>query len=468
MTRNTTRHTRWVTILLSLLAGIGLIVVTLIALPWAARRGADERPGDASDQYRESPPPSGPPRSSALPVAPIISGLSPPEVPADCSRDATAELNAWIAEVPDGSTLTFTRSGCYRTESPIQVEHKKDLVFEGNGATFRRTELTPHSMRYPQHSPHWLVVNSNNLTFRNLRVEGTNTGLTTLSRLRGLLPGGRSATDSKGREQHISCEEDEEGYGCYSKTFAFEHGWHFGEVDDVTLEHAVVEAVWGDGIYVGRNLTDPDGSTNVRITDVTIDRNGRQGVAIGKASNVLIDGARVLHSHRAAVDLEPTSASGSAIEGVEIRNSEFRSRLRALAAHGRGGVNDVYYHHNRILESAGPLVDAESTIGTTRFRWRIHDNVYAGVVSRPAFRFVGTKEIDIRGNVVQYAGDGAQQAVHLSEGSEAFIACNWFQAAVDLVQSDATSRWKDEDNSLTATPPTCLPHPAVNRTGWRY
>lgn len=449
-----TRTTRWVTLLLSSLAVIGLIIVAVIAMPWAVGRGADGPPGDAS--HPESPP-LGPPSGAMLPVSPIVSGLSPQDLSADCSRDVTAELNAWIAEAPAGSTLTFARNGCYRTESTIRVEHKNDIVFEGNGATFRRTEVTPRDMRYPQRNPHWLVVKSSNLTFRNLRVEGTNTGATTLSRLRGLRPGGRSAIDSKGREEPVNCEEDEDGYGCFSKTFAFEHGWHFGEVNELTLEHAVVDAVWGDGIYIGRDLNSPVGSRNVRVFDVAIDRNGRQGVAIGRASDVLIDGIRVLHSHRSAVDLEPTSESASAIERVEVRNSEFRSRLRALAALGRGGVNDVYYHNNRILDSALPWVESASTIGTVRFRWRIHDNIYEGRVSRPALRFVRTKEVDIRGNVVRYEDGEPEQVVHLSEGAEALIACNWFESAADLVRSDATSNWKDEENSLTANPPSCLP-----------
>ncbi|MDQ3931833.1 MAG: hypothetical protein M3252_03215 [Actinomycetota bacterium] len=451
-----TRATRRLPLLLGTLTAIGLVVAGLIALRWAGRQGAEGAPGDTSALHSESRTPLGPPSGAILPVSPVVSGLSPPDLPADCSRDVTAELNAWIAEIPDGSTVTLARNGCYRTESTVRVEHKQDVVFEGNGATFRRTELTPQKMRYPQHSPHWLVVKSSNLAFRNLRVEGTNTGFETLPRLRGLLPGGRGAIDSKGREEHISCEEDEAGYGCFSKTFAFEHGWHFGEVNDVTLEHAIVDAVWGDGVYVGRDLNSPVGSRDVRIIDVSIDRNGRQGVAIGRASGVLLDSIRVLHSHRSAVDLEPTSESGSAIERVEVRNSEFRSRLRALAALGRGGVNDVYYHHNRILDSALPWVESASTIGTVRFRWRIHDNVYEGLVSRPALRFVHTKEVDIRGNVVRYEAGEPEQVVHLSQGAEVVIACNWFESAADLVRSDATSSWKDEENSLTATPPSCL------------
>ncbi|MFN2557443.1 MAG: hypothetical protein ABR592_11365 [Nitriliruptorales bacterium] len=447
-----TRTARRAALLLSMLAALALAVVAAVAPRWAERHEA-EPPSDAAS---ESNAPPGAPSGAAFPVPPIAVGLLPSGIPDDCSQDVTAEINAWIAGVPDGSTLTFARNGCYRTESTIRVSNKQDVIFEGNGATFRRTQLTPQNLRYPKHHPHWLVVQSSNLVFRNIRVEGTNTGLEALPQLKGLLPGARRTVDSKGSEAPISCEQEEDGYGCYSRSFAFEHGWHLGEVSDVTLEHAVVDAVWGDGIYIGRDLNDRDGSMNVRVFDVSIDRNGRQGVAIGKASQVLLDAVRVLHSHRSAVDLEPTSPDRSAIEGVEIRNSEFRSRLRALAALGRGGVNDIYYHHNRILDSMELWLESDSGIDVTRFRWRIHSNVHEGLMSQPALRFVATKDVDIRDNHLRFRANNSEQVVQLYEGSQALIACNWFEDAAELVSTDATSSWRGEDNSLNNTPPACL------------
>lgn len=450
---------RRLALLVTVLAAIGLSLVVALGPPGAGRQTDDERQGAAPFRGAQLPTPADRPDPSIFPVPPILPGLPPPpQIPADCSRDVTAELNAWIARAPQRSTLTFARNGCYRTESTVLVEDKNGVTFEGNGATFRRTQLTAENMRYPEHSPHWRIVKSSDLTFRNLRVEGTNSGP---SRLREVLPGGRDTTDAKGRKQRIGCEEEEEGYGCFSKAFAFEHGFHIGEVNGVTLEHAIIDAVWGDGIYVGL----PVGSTNVRIIDVTIDRNGRQGVAIGKASGVLMDSVRVLHSYRAGVDLEPTSPANPAIEGVEIRNSMFRSRLRALAAGGRGGVNDIYYHDNRILDSALPWVDSESGLGMTRFGWRIHNNVYEGAVSQHALRFVNTKDVDIRGNVMRYESREPEDVVRLFEGAEAVIACNWFQGATDLVTSDATSRWIADNNSLTDAPPACLPGGGDRRPG---
>ena len=75
----------------------------------------------------------------------------PASIPSDCSRDVSAELAAWIASLPDGSTLSFTARGCYRVDRTLRVQHRNRLTFEGNGATFRAftsgRELPPSAAR---------------------------------------------------------------------------------------------------------------------------------------------------------------------------------------------------------------------------------------------------------------------------------------------------------------------------------
>jgi hypothetical protein len=59
-------------------------------------------------------------------------------IPNDCSVDVTAHVNALIAATPDGSTLTLDR-GCYLTNDTVVIRDKRNFVFDGDGATFKRT-----------------------------------------------------------------------------------------------------------------------------------------------------------------------------------------------------------------------------------------------------------------------------------------------------------------------------------------
>jgi hypothetical protein len=99
----------------------------------------------------------------------------PATIPADCSRDVSAELNAWVASVPDGSTLQFAPAGCYRVDRKLTVRDRNGLTFEGNGATFRAftdgRELPPSEARTRSMFTFW---QGSNLTVRNTIVRGAN------------------------------------------------------------------------------------------------------------------------------------------------------------------------------------------------------------------------------------------------------------------------------------------------------
>ena len=79
----------------------------------------------------------------------------PASIPSDCSRDVSAELLAWIASVPDGSTLRFAANGCYRVDRTLTIQYRNGLTFEGNGATFPRVhEWARAAGRTSAHAQH--------------------------------------------------------------------------------------------------------------------------------------------------------------------------------------------------------------------------------------------------------------------------------------------------------------------------
>jgi hypothetical protein len=277
------------------------------------------------------------------------------------------------------------------------------------------------------------------LVIRDLSIEGTNTGE----------PYGGSILDARGDTQKIECVKP--GFGCYCVGFEFEHGFSFIASSRVRLEESRVDAVWGDGVYVGEGQ-------DVAIIDVEVDRNGRQGMALVGATGVLIDGSRILHSRRGGIDLEP-DAPRHRISGVEIRNTQIRSHLLAFPAGGNGEVSDVYIHHNSILASGTPFVVSRGKAALPRSGWRIEDNVVLNTLNspQPGIRLEYTRGVEIRRNVVPFATAPTMTAVGLALDSEAVIECNHFRGAALVSSTDATSVTSDgTGNSIDASAPGCL------------
>src|SRR5262249_26699464 len=97
--------------------------------------------------------------------------------------DVTAKLMAFIAGVPDGSTITFPAASRYRIESIIIVTNRKNLTIDGNGAQFfaltdgaSMPPVGPNDVKlhWPRNRAHWLIVGGSGITLRNLTIKGAN------------------------------------------------------------------------------------------------------------------------------------------------------------------------------------------------------------------------------------------------------------------------------------------------------
>ena len=73
-------------------------------------------------------------------VRAVAGGDKPVSIPksivADLSKDVTAPLNAFLAAVPDGSTVRFPRVTRYRIDGTVVLDGKNNLTIDGNGALF--------------------------------------------------------------------------------------------------------------------------------------------------------------------------------------------------------------------------------------------------------------------------------------------------------------------------------------------
>lgn len=350
----------------------------------------------------------------------------------DCSRDVTPELNAFFVRIPHNALVRLPYRACYRIDREVVIKDKSGLRLEGNHAAFRRFSLSPQELRYPHANAHLRFVGLVNSLIEKLHVVGTN-----------------KTSDLAYLRPH---------YGAYDRQFEFEHAYSFHGARNVTLRHSFADAVWGDGV----NITGADQyhglmSDRVRVQHVTIDRNGRQGVTV-IATNVLLDGLVIKHSRRSGIDLEPNTGD-SVVSGIEIRNTRINSWLLAFASAGRGAVNDVWLHHNRIERSGVPFVYVKASDGTRRTNWRVTDNLVTADLGSPlaAIRFYNVGGGLIARNDVNISPNQSQLAVEVKNGTSGLlIECNLFRNAKPaFVDSDGSSSYRLRNNAIGSTRPTC-------------
>jgi hypothetical protein len=306
----------------------------------------------------------------------------PASIDATGSRDVSAELQAFLQSVPDGATIEFPDSARYRVESGLVFQQRRALTLMGHGATiFATTDgraVPPPlgSRRWPRTRRHLLFLWGEGIVIRDLAVKGAH-------------PAGGVADSA------------------YVKELEAQHGFEFRGTRGVELDRVTVTDVYGDFVYLGGY-----GSTwtrDVHIHNSRFERNGRQGIAITAAENVVIERNYIGNNRRATLDLEPDRVDGGARRVVMRGNIVGPGRLFFLASKGRGSnVEDVTIEGNRLTRALNILV--ASPVGHRRRHFRIVNNTSMDQRGGPPdlFNYMGTppalmtfKRIDgleVRGN----------------------------------------------------------------------
>jgi len=284
----------------------------------------------------------------------------PVGVPAEYAdgRDASAELTAWLASLPPGSTADLGGL-VYRAESRVRVTDARGLTIR-NGTLTRTVQIEDPALYYPNPNPHLWLLRPVDCRVENLTVRGTNT-----------VPDQRS------------------GFGAYLRKYEFDAALRAEAFTGLAVTGLDADGVWGDGVQLqtGRGAT---------LTASTVDRVGRQGVTI-IASDVLCDGVRVEHGRRSGFDLEP-DLSTQVVSNVEVRGSYTYTIGLPFASGGRGRVDDVWLHDNVSTGSSVPVVHCDSSDGSRRSGWRFEDHTALGSLGSPvaAVRFADTDNIQVR------------------------------------------------------------------------
>jgi Bacterial Ig-like domain len=340
----------------------------------------------------------------------------PHEIPDNCAVPVEDEIMAWLATVPDGNTAQFAPGGCYGQDGTITVSGRSNLVIDGQGSEFRA--LTDGDSR----RANWRFVGGTNLGVQNMAVRGSNPE------------------------------------GVYIAGFEWQHGFSVEGVQGMTLAKVEARATWGDGVYLDHGAFSPacgdDASSarDVLITGATLERVGRQGVAVVDAENVTVQDSVIGPVALASVDLE-TDDDCEIARHVTIARNQFGAHTWGVVdSVGFGAepqVGDVTVTDNtqsvaapgcftpvRILSPVVP----EGQPRVYRNGYTFRGNRLLG--TRNGFEFRGLRNVEVSSNGVVLpptVGCGKRAGVLLVDSHTASISSNAFIGANDVFTADALS-----------------------------
>jgi len=299
--------------------------------------------------------------------------------------EVTRQLQSLFAHIPDGTALVFRRNGRYRVERTLYLRNRRGITFEGNGATifatkrgaFDRTQI-------------W-VKRGTDIVFRNLTVRGVN-------------PSGGTSE------------------GAYVRRLETQHGFRFEGTDGAELDHVTVTDVYGDFVYLGRDRRKRP-CRNIWIHDSTFLRNGRQGIAVTSARNVVIERNHFSATRRSTIDLEPNAHSWSVSKVFVLNNVVGKGRLLFVASHGQGQVDDIVISGN-VLRGHDLTIDALPPEGERRSNWIITNNVSDTTVHHRPLRFFSIDGLVVTNNTQRVAGN--QPGVVLTDDCGTHVSGNDF------------------------------------------
>jgi hypothetical protein len=352
-----------------------------------------------------------------VPIVAVIAGLGttpavaatrievhavPKKTPANCSRDVTNDLLQWIATVPDRSELSFAKHGCYEIDGTVQLVERHDLVFEGNGATFKALTDGDQSRR------HFLFFGGSDIVVRDLTLVGAN----------------KQATPT---------------FTPYNAARAFQHGFDFQGVDGVTIDHVNVRDVYGDFVYLGIGRDNTTWTTNVKVTNSDFSGSGRQGISVIAGENVVISHDTIEGVARSMFDLEPNSGNEGAV-GVLITDNRLGSANNFIVAskgNGDAGIGDVTLTGNKATAPSGNLVWVSGTAPRGPFliehnhfalRGTVHDSGSTG-----AFFFNRCQQVTVEDNQATFPAGAKIPAVEIRNSQKVRVVHNQFPNAGPMV-----------------------------------
>jgi hypothetical protein len=326
-----------------------------------------------------------------------------PAVDSSGATDVSGAMAAFLASVPDGSTIELAAGGRYRMEQTWVIAGRRDLTIVGNGATVVATtqgDLMRASVR---------IADSTGITIRDLVVKGANP-----------LAGAKDRT--------------------YRPEWGGQHGFDVNSSTGVSLIGVSVSDVYGDFVYLGQR----DGGAHtdgVLIQGSTFARSGRQGITFTAARNVTVETSSISEPKRSLFDFEPGRGAGMSVDHVTIRNNRVaRGPLLFVAAEGHGPVDQVTIHDNH-LTGMTLNIAMEDLDGGVRRDWKVLDNtgdLLSGNPHGATMRFVRIVGLEVRGNHQAMKPDRNMVGVGATNSCNLIVTGNTFPNSVAQLRTTGT------------------------------
>lgn len=396
-------------------SAVAVIVVLVVGASSAVAAGADSTGADVV-----IPPPlvlggdGGPSAAQPAPSA-GLGYAAPASIPADCSRDVSAEVNAWIASVPDHATARFATNGCYRVDGRLIVRGRTGLTIEGNGSTFRQVTDGRELGNAARERGAWTFFLATDLRVRNMTVMGPNTNP---DRTHAYVPA-------------------LEGQAAYT----------VGNSTGVVLENVAAFDVYGDFVFLGGR------AHNVLVQNSTFARAGRQGWTIN-GENITFDHNRISQTPRSTIDIEP--AQSSVVRHVTISNNLVgRGRLYFLANVGASApVEDIQILNNTLVGKA-MTIHVDPPTGY-RYGFKVIGNVSDtpyGCSGCGLLRFQHVRGLEVRDNVQPVQRDRNISGVALRDVHGAVVTGNQFPRAIAPILSRGGNTDVTQSGNWVGKPP---------------
>jgi Right handed beta helix region len=239
----------------------------------------------------------------AAPAAPTVNA-------AGCTRTVAAggNIQSAVAATPNGGTLCLTAGATYYLSSSVRIDDRSYFTFDGKGATLKAKSY------FSGWAPIVSAWGSSHLTIRNLNIIGSH--------------------PSPGKYMGAG-QEFQAGVALYA-------------VQTAMVEKVSVKNNLGDGFYIGYGFAVP--SRNIVVRDSKVATNGRQGVAITHAKNVIIARVSFYSIAYVAIDLEPDRASPAHyVDTVSIRDNTFGGKISYMVGgYGPGWMRNITVERNRV------------------------------------------------------------------------------------------------------------------------
>jgi hypothetical protein len=268
----------------------------------------------------------------------------PDEIASDCSGNVSAQLNQWLADLPNGTSVQL-HGGCYRIDQTLVLADRHDVDIDGGNARFETQDPTGDGSTFDDPSTaartrsHLRIVRGANIKLHDLTIDGPNTAAGT-------------------------------GIDAYVPALEAQHGIDVQGTQNIELYDLGITDVFGD--FVSFTLSGSTWSSGT-LHDSVLARNGRQGVSLTGAHHVMIEHNDISETRRATFDLEPNGGDYG-VEFVTIRDNTIGpGRLLFVAAGGTGPVNDIGIADNQ-LAGRDMVVFVDGAGADRRHHWWISGN----------------------------------------------------------------------------------------------